>query len=141
MKAGDKRTFDLSGLDEAHRQDMVDSARRADGRLALEVKRAELQLEREKNKRRKLDFEAERLRMEREDRQECTRREEERDNRFFGFMSSMMGARAGPSAHFGAPPGSSMGSMLLSDTLNSELTFEELSNLQSSYSSSSKGPA
>jgi hypothetical protein len=54
-KTGEKRTFDLASLDEMHRQDVADSARRQDNRLSLEVKRAELQLECEhNNKRRKM---------------------------------------------------------------------------------------
>ncbi|KAJ7350852.1 hypothetical protein DFH08DRAFT_806833 [Mycena albidolilacea] len=82
-KAGDKHTFDLSGLDNAHCQDMVDSACCADGHLALE-------LECEKNKRHKLNFEADWLRMEHEDWQECTHHEEEHNNHLFGFISSIM---------------------------------------------------
>ncbi|KAJ7302155.1 hypothetical protein DFH08DRAFT_759748 [Mycena albidolilacea] len=94
-KTGEKRPFDLTDLDEAHRQDMADSARRQDHRIELEVKRTELELERERNKKRKLELEAERIRMEREDRQDRMRRDEDRDNRFFGMMSSMMGRGTG----------------------------------------------
>ncbi|KAJ7896726.1 hypothetical protein B0H14DRAFT_3605207 [Mycena olivaceomarginata] len=100
-KPGDKRTFDLTALDEAHCQDMADSARRQDARLALEAKRTDLQLEREKNKKRKLEFDAKRLRIEQEDRRERMRREEERNNRVFGLMLGMMGMGAGMGASVG----------------------------------------
>ncbi|KAJ7862093.1 hypothetical protein B0H14DRAFT_2740782 [Mycena olivaceomarginata] len=83
-KTGEKRTFDLASLDETHRQDMADSARRQDDRLGLEVKRTELQLERERNKRRKMELDQERL-----------RREEERDKRFFSLMEGMMSGGMG----------------------------------------------
>jgi hypothetical protein len=73
-KTGEKRTFNLASLDEMHHQDMADSARRQDNRLSLEVKRAELQLECERNKRYKMELDQERL-----------RREEERDKCFFSF--------------------------------------------------------
>lgn len=55
-KTGEKRPFDLTDLDEAHRQDMADSARRQDHCIELEVKRTELELERERNKKRKLEL-------------------------------------------------------------------------------------
>jgi hypothetical protein len=137
-KAGEKRTFDLSSLDEAHRKDMADSACRQDSCIDLEVKRTELQLERERNKKRKLDFDAERLRMDHEDRRERMRREEERDNRFFGFMSGMMGVGAGmsmggPVSQFGmqGQAGSSMvssSSSLSGDlgTLPSSFDYDDL---------------
>jgi hypothetical protein len=83
-KTGEKRTFDLASLDETHRQDMADSARRQDDRLGLEVKCTELQLERERNKRRKMELDQERL-----------RREEERDKRFFSLMEGMMSGGMG----------------------------------------------
>ncbi|KAF8126106.1 hypothetical protein K438DRAFT_1790758 [Mycena galopus ATCC 62051] len=51
-KTSEKRVFDLTGLDEAHRQDIADSARGQDNRIELEVKRTELEFEHEKNKKR-----------------------------------------------------------------------------------------
>jgi hypothetical protein len=93
-KTGEKRTFDLASLNEMHCQDMADSARHQDNRLSLEVKRAELQLEHECNKRRKMELDQERL-----------RREEERDKCFFSFMQGMMSGGMG-----GAMRGSGMGS-------------------------------
>ncbi|KAF7366981.1 hypothetical protein MSAN_00956800 [Mycena sanguinolenta] len=99
-KTGDKRAFDLSALDDAHRQDMADSARRQDTRLALEMERTKLQIEREKNKKRKLEFEAERMRMDQQERRERLRREEERDNRLFSLISGMVGGSS-QAGHFG----------------------------------------
>ncbi|KAF8164290.1 hypothetical protein K438DRAFT_2067463 [Mycena galopus ATCC 62051] len=108
-KTGEKRAFDLTDLDEAHRQDMADSARRQDNRIELEMKRTELELEREKNKKHKLELEAERMRMEREDRQDRMRRDEERDNPFFSMMSGMMGGASGQASTSSASMSNSSG--------------------------------
>ncbi|KAF8186835.1 hypothetical protein K438DRAFT_1973042 [Mycena galopus ATCC 62051] len=97
-KTSEKCVLTLTGLDEAHHQDMADSARRQDNRIELEVKRTELEFEREKNKKHKLELEAERTRMEHEDRRERMWDDKERDNRFFSMMSGMMGGGSGMQA-------------------------------------------
>jgi hypothetical protein len=103
-KVGDKRQLDLSTLDDAHYQEMADSARRQDTQLALEAKRTELQLEREKNKRRKLELETEKMRREDEDRKERLRRDDERDKRFYCMMENMVGM-GGTGLNFNNMPG------------------------------------
>ncbi|KAF8213358.1 hypothetical protein K438DRAFT_1956755 [Mycena galopus ATCC 62051] len=97
-KTGQKCVFDLTGLNEAHRQDIADSAQGQDNRIELEVKCTELEFEREKNKKHKLELEAEQMRMEREDCQEHMQHDEKRDNRFFSMMSGMMGGGSGMQA-------------------------------------------
>ncbi|KAJ7846091.1 hypothetical protein B0H14DRAFT_2584378 [Mycena olivaceomarginata] len=83
-KTREKHTFNLASLDEMHHQDMADSTQHQDNRLSLEIKCAKLQLERERNKRRKMELD-----------QECLQCEEEQDKCFFSFMQGMMSGGMG----------------------------------------------
>jgi hypothetical protein len=56
------RARDLSALDDAYAEDMRESARRREGRIESEKRRAKVELERKQNKRRKLELEREKTR-------------------------------------------------------------------------------